>query len=410
MTTDEILNSLNEEQELHIVVGSNRKITVPESLKKIAVQNDHDVNTITFDCPRYSDGRDMSEMVAYINYRLPDNTLGSYPAENMRVDEDDDSIIHFDWTIKREITYAKGNLDILVCIKNTDENGNEINHWNSDLNKELYVSEGLECELFPVDDPRNDILTSVLLRVSNVEEENKKLEEQIASLDGRMSDLEEIAGSVKEGTLALKGEIEESELPTEGNITGDVYKFDSPGVEKEYVVSHIQHYYWDEETGSGYYYLRYNVSYLMTEQEQAEWDIFEEDMYADPYDGQSPVTFSVDFYDVDWKYIGTEKVTYNDGPVEWVFDIRNYEKPDWLELDVDYYLVRTDGAKSVNNLQTHKFEAESSLDAADYAIFNGESFDKFYSKETIDKKMGNVETVLDLIIALQESYIGGDAV
>ena len=55
--------------EEHIKIGLDRHITVPESLKRIAVQYDHNVETVTFDCPRYWDGHDMSKMTVYINYR-----------------------------------------------------------------------------------------------------------------------------------------------------------------------------------------------------------------------------------------------------------------------------------------------------------------------------------------------------
>ena len=84
---DELLNSLSANNgiyartvdpstEEHIVVGDDRVITVPDSLKRIAVQYDHNVETVTFDCPRYWDGLDMSQMAIYINYHLPNKELG----------------------------------------------------------------------------------------------------------------------------------------------------------------------------------------------------------------------------------------------------------------------------------------------------------------------------------------------
>lgn len=38
-----------------IIINSDRTVTVPDSAKKIAVQYDHNVNTLIFDCPRYAD-------------------------------------------------------------------------------------------------------------------------------------------------------------------------------------------------------------------------------------------------------------------------------------------------------------------------------------------------------------------
>ena len=132
------------ETEKHIVIGEDRIITVPESLKRIAVQHDHNVETVTFDCPRYWDGIDLSTMAIYINYLCPNRTLGAYIAQNVTIDESDSNVMHFDWTITRNITVKNGKLSFLVCIKNVDSEGNEINHWNSELNTDMYVSEGLE--------------------------------------------------------------------------------------------------------------------------------------------------------------------------------------------------------------------------------------------------------------------------
>ena len=171
---EELLNSLSAGDttetatEGHIIIGNDRFITVPEELKRIGVQYDHNIETVTFDCPRYWDGLDMSQMVVYINYMLPDRTKGCYIADNVTADDTDDTIMHFDWTISRNVTQVKGDIFFLVCIKKTDENGDEVNHWNSELCKDIYISEGLECEevvfeLYP------DIITSLLERMDAIE-------------------------------------------------------------------------------------------------------------------------------------------------------------------------------------------------------------------------------------------------
>ena len=151
---DELLNSLspddislqlvNPETEPHIVVGEDRFITVPEELRRIAVQFDHDVETVTFDCPRYWDGLDMSELSIYINYMRKDKYVGCYKATDITVDAIDSSIMHFNWKISRNVSEVMGELKFLVCIKKGDSEGYEVNHWNSELNNEMYISEGLE--------------------------------------------------------------------------------------------------------------------------------------------------------------------------------------------------------------------------------------------------------------------------
>ena len=72
---ESLLNSIDETTtEGHIVIGNDRYITVPDELKRLAVQYDHNIETVTFDCPRYWDGLDMSAMAVYINYMLPKYT------------------------------------------------------------------------------------------------------------------------------------------------------------------------------------------------------------------------------------------------------------------------------------------------------------------------------------------------
>ena len=152
---DELLNSLSEDDislqladpttEPHIVIDAkSRIVSVPKELQRIAVQYDHDVETVTFDCPRYWDGLDMSQLYIYVNYQRKDRVVGCYKATNITVDETDPTIMHFDWTISRNVSLVKGEMKFLVCIKKADDEGNEENHWNSELNTEMYVSEGLE--------------------------------------------------------------------------------------------------------------------------------------------------------------------------------------------------------------------------------------------------------------------------
>ena len=153
---DELLNSLSEddislqlanpETEPHIIIGEDRVISVPKELQRIAVQYDHDVETVTFDCPRYWDDLDMSKLNIYINYMRKDRYVGCYKATNITVDGADSNIMHFNWKISRNVSEVVGELKFLVCIKKSDAEGYEVNHWNSELNTEMYISQGLEAE------------------------------------------------------------------------------------------------------------------------------------------------------------------------------------------------------------------------------------------------------------------------
>ena len=106
---EELLNSLdasNTSGESHIVIGKDRFITVPDSLKRLAVQYDHDIETVTFDCPRYWDEHDMSTMTIYVNYLCADNEPGCYKVKNVAVDPTDSTIMHFDWVISKNSNHV----------------------------------------------------------------------------------------------------------------------------------------------------------------------------------------------------------------------------------------------------------------------------------------------------------------
>ena len=162
---ENLLNSLNtpsglvnESEEPHIVIGYDRVVTVPDQLKRLAVQHDHDVETVTFDCPRYWDEHDMSQMSVYINYLRSDTYQAAYKVPTVTVDANNSSIMHFDWTISRNVSSVTGKIVFLVCVKKTDADGNESNHWNSELCKDCYVSEGLESNAEELKEAYPDII------------------------------------------------------------------------------------------------------------------------------------------------------------------------------------------------------------------------------------------------------------
>lgn len=153
----------------HIIIDEQRFVTVPESLRRLGVQHDHNIETVTFDCPRYWDDHDMSKMRIYVNYLCPDGVKGQYLTTNLVVKYD---TMSFDWVISNNVTQAKGVLSFLVCICKVDSNGNEERHWNSELNQQCYISEGLECRDIATSE-YPDIITHLLLRMDDVEQSTR---------------------------------------------------------------------------------------------------------------------------------------------------------------------------------------------------------------------------------------------
>lgn len=210
---EELLNSLSNGEpavhladpstEPHIVIGSDRYITVPDELKRLAVQYDHDIETVTFDCPRYWDEHDMSEMSIYINYLRADETSGTYRADNVEVDAEDSSIMHFNWTISKNVTMTSGKLVFIVCVRKTDEDNNEKNHWNSELCKDCYVSEGLEYDGEILEELYPDIIEQWYQEVLGVISEVENVKQELIS----MRDSGEFDGATFTPSLSDDGEL-----------------------------------------------------------------------------------------------------------------------------------------------------------------------------------------------------------
>lgn len=145
---DEAINSYAGSgiNESHIVIGRDRVICVPEELKKIAVQLDHNIETVTFDCPRYWDEHDLSEMDIKITFQRPDGYEDLAIVKNVRVDETDTSLIHFDWTLSQLVTLSDGAITIAACARKDNAYGEMENHWSTELCTDLSVSKGFNCD------------------------------------------------------------------------------------------------------------------------------------------------------------------------------------------------------------------------------------------------------------------------
>ena len=199
----------------HIIINKDRTVVVPDSVRKIGIQYDHKVNTLTFDCPRYADDNqsiDLSRMAIYINFSRNDKTKGSVAATNIFVDPDNPEIMHFDVDITRSVTLVNGPIICLVCAKSTDAKGVEVNHWNSELFNKLSVGEGLEAE--ELTEEEIDYITSLLQEINTTRAE-------VADMDTRVEDLEfnqEKQGTVSEVDLEAMTWTEGSYITGSGTV------------------------------------------------------------------------------------------------------------------------------------------------------------------------------------------------
>lgn len=225
-TAEELLRStvVQPDPEGHIVVGGDRKITVPANLKRLGVQHDNDMETVVFDCPRYWDDQDMSKMVIYIHYMRSDGYKDRYIARNVTVDGD---IMHFEWTISNNVTAVPGPISFLVCIKNTNF-GLENRHWNSELCQDAYVSPGMEFD--PdyefVYEAYQDLITELLLRMDSVEQINIQADEMQALHDATV-EVANTAEEIKNEALDASNYIKNSYANAiKGTASGEIIRVD----------------------------------------------------------------------------------------------------------------------------------------------------------------------------------------
>lgn len=131
--------------EPHIVINGDRSIDVPNELEYIGVQYDHNIETVVFDCPRYWDGYDLSELDIYINYVDSKGMLGVHECDDVAVSSSNNNIINFSWTILQNLTATPGKIMFLVCAQKSNEDGTVEQCWHSRLCSDCEILPGLEC-------------------------------------------------------------------------------------------------------------------------------------------------------------------------------------------------------------------------------------------------------------------------
>ena len=157
----------------YVEVNEKRVVIVPDELKTIGVQYDNKVNRLPFRIPRHWDGQDLFDMSIYINYKLPDGTTSSHYV-NQKTAEDDNTI-SFDWVINQKKKKKAGDITFLVCAKKTNHiarsmpaEEDDTIHWNSELCKDIRVSEGLECDE-EIIETHPEIIQQIFDRIDSLE-------------------------------------------------------------------------------------------------------------------------------------------------------------------------------------------------------------------------------------------------
>ena len=116
---------LPEDEPRFIIDLDTRKIILPDEFKFLAVENDHNAETIYFEIDRYYDKQDLSQKTCIVQYKNTSDTKaieGFYPVTKLDVDTVPGKIL-FGWTIENKVTVLPGSVDFSIRFYSIDDSG-----------------------------------------------------------------------------------------------------------------------------------------------------------------------------------------------------------------------------------------------------------------------------------------------
>lgn len=172
-----------ENREYCVIHDETHSVEVPISLRTIGVEHDDRTNRIYFKSPRYVSGEkiDLRDRAIQINYMNAKGEKDAYIIDDLEVSEDGEEVT-FSWLLSRRATKYKGVIRFVVCVTYADEDGKIIDEWNTALNQQFQVKEGLEC-IVEIPEEEEDVIASLLTAMresANKASENAELAEEYA--------------------------------------------------------------------------------------------------------------------------------------------------------------------------------------------------------------------------------------
>lgn len=168
-------NELLEEMEAEMLTGENdtfvvdnnlRTVSIPESMSVLGVEHDDDVHRLYFQIPKMYGDTDLSDFDIRINYMNAAGEGDVYAVTDKEVSGDN---ITFSWLVGRHAFAQRGDVIFIVCLKQTDDEGNVVKEFNTTVTTLPPVLEGLETsELVIQENP--DIIEQILARLDDLEE------------------------------------------------------------------------------------------------------------------------------------------------------------------------------------------------------------------------------------------------
>ena len=170
-TTNELLEEmeaemLSGESDIFVVDNNLRTVSIPESMSVLGVEHDDDVHRLYFQIPKMYGDTDLSDFGIRINYMNAAGDGDVYAVTDKEVSGDN---ITFSWLVGRHAFAQRGDVIFIVCLKQTDDEGNVVKEFNTTVTTLPPVLEGLETsELVIQDNP--DIIEQILARLGDLEE------------------------------------------------------------------------------------------------------------------------------------------------------------------------------------------------------------------------------------------------
>lgn len=173
------------------VDDDTRMVTVPDKYKKLGVESDEKAKRIWFRFPKLvgNNGVDLSAIGVRVNFRNANGEGDIYIVEDLTTDGD---YVTFSWELTRKVTAYKGNVSFVVCAVKSNTDGMTKNEWNTALNKECEVLEGLEVTE-QIEQEKPDIIEYILANLGG-----SVSVEEIDALKGNISQLSEDIADLKE--------------------------------------------------------------------------------------------------------------------------------------------------------------------------------------------------------------------
>lgn len=125
------------------VDDDTRIVTIPEKYKKLGSESDEKAKRVWFRFQKMvgNNGIDLSAVSVRVNFRNANGDGDIYMVQDLTVDGD---YVVFSWELSRKVTAYKGNVGFVVCAVKSSADGTAKNEWNTTLNRECEVLEGLE--------------------------------------------------------------------------------------------------------------------------------------------------------------------------------------------------------------------------------------------------------------------------